>query len=70
MAITRHRYHYDQAFHLLVDTLIAQICQCRYTPSEMRDAALLASIIYAEKNIGANVIYTREVTNWLEGREK
>jgi len=38
-------------FRSLVDTMVANINQCNYTPSEMREAALLASIIYEELTV-------------------
>ena len=40
-----HRYHTDPKFHALVDLMVGHIEQCNYTPSEMRGAAVLASII-------------------------
>lgn len=46
----RDRYHSDPAFKMLVDMMVHHIFQCQYTPSEMREAAMLASIIYEELN--------------------
>ena len=40
------RYESDSNFHMLVDALESQIHACHYTPSELREAALLASIHY------------------------
>ena len=42
----RERYHNDPQFHMLVDYMTAAIHRCDFTPSEMREAALLASINY------------------------
>jgi phenylpropionate dioxygenase-like ring-hydroxylating dioxygenase large terminal subunit len=47
----RDRYHNDPDFHRLVDHMVSAIYSCQYTPSEMREAALLASIIYESQNI-------------------
>ena len=38
------RYRNDPQFKQLVDQMIAHIMNLDYTPSEMRDAAMLASI--------------------------
>jgi hypothetical protein len=51
VATLRERYHNDPEFHMLVDTLVHQISTCRFTPSEIREAGILASIIYEEHNI-------------------
>jgi len=47
----RERYMHDRQFAALVNMMCAYIHQCHYTPSEMRDAAILASIIYEEQTI-------------------
>ncbi|MFA5346430.1 MAG: hypothetical protein WC315_09190 [Candidatus Omnitrophota bacterium] len=44
-------------FHQLVDYMVVTIEQCNYAPSEMREAAILASIIYAERHIDSRIIY-------------
>lgn len=40
------RYRDDPQFHALVDTMYASICALNYTPSEMRDAVMLAALKY------------------------
>jgi hypothetical protein len=40
------RYLYDPQFKTLVDFMVNTIIERKYTPSEMRDAAMLASIKY------------------------
>ena len=46
----REKYLNDNMYRVLVDMMVEQIDQCNYTPSEMREAAVLASIIYEERN--------------------
>jgi hypothetical protein len=64
----RERYYHDNAFHTLVDTLVNNIIACNYTPSELREAVILASIIYHEMHSQTHFL-PREVINWLEGKE-
>ena len=45
----RKRYQTDPVFKALVDTMTAAIVKCQYTPSEMREAAIMASIKYEEQ---------------------
>lgn len=51
MKTMRDRYQHDAAFKALVDMMVAHIQDCKYTPSEMREAAILASIMYEEHNV-------------------
>ena len=44
----REKYHRDPAYRTLVDMMVSHILKADYTPSEMREAAILASIIYEE----------------------
>ena len=50
MDTPRERYQKDNHFKVLVDTMVAHIHHCNFSPSEMREAAILASIIYEEHN--------------------
>ena len=40
------RYNHDVQFRHLVDSLYVQIREARYTPTEIREAAMLAQIHY------------------------
>jgi hypothetical protein len=51
MNTPRSKYQLDPHYKALVDTMVASIKDCNYTPSEMREAAMLASIIYEENNV-------------------
>ena len=42
----KDRYENDLSYKTLVDTMTALIHKCKLTPSEMREAAVLASIHY------------------------
>lgn len=47
----RERYNSDPTFHTLVDMMVAFIFDAKFTPSEMREAAILASIIYEQESM-------------------
>ena len=47
------RYTRDPQFRYLVNALECAIHQCRYSPSELREAALLASIRYESYQVRA-----------------
>lgn len=61
----RDRYYKDNYFHTLVDMMVAQIQDCNFTPSEMREAAILASIIYEEHNLRDYTIVEQEMEGAL-----
>ena len=45
------RYKNDPMFRALVDNLRHQIMEARYTPTEIREAAMLAQIMYEEMTL-------------------
>lgn len=47
----RERYLTDAAFHHLVDTMLAAIKGGVYTPSEVREAAILAQVIHESETV-------------------
>lgn len=49
--LTRDRYYNDSAFKVLVDQLVYLIERGQFTPTETREAAMLAQVIYEERNI-------------------
>lgn len=55
----RHRYETDAQFHKLVDMMLAVIEQAQFTPTEIREAAMLAQIIYESTHIRP-IFFTRE----------
>ena len=51
------RYQRDASFRTLVDLLESLVHQARYSPSELREASLLACIHYGRIAICSRVIY-------------
>jgi hypothetical protein len=45
------RYNEDPTFHVLVDMIYAEYERLRYTPSEIRDAAMVAAIRFEMMHI-------------------
>ena len=65
MKTPREKYQNDNAYRLLVDTMVAQIIDAKFTPSEMREASLLASIMYAEMNVNPQCVMLEEMEQAL-----
>lgn len=65
MKTPRDKYYNDPNFKSLVDMMCAYICNCDFTPSEMRQAAVLASIKYEETNIDRVYIVDRKLEEAL-----
>jgi hypothetical protein len=64
------RYHSDAQFANLVEMMINHIINAHYTPSEMRDAAIMASIIYESRyNHDGRIMANQDVRNFLDGVE-
>lgn len=61
----RERYQTDPQFHQLIDMMTAAIERCDFTPSEMREAALLASIQYEELHIRTRYVVRPELEEAL-----
>ena len=77
MMTIRDKYLSDTQFHALVDTMVAYINQAEFTPTEMRQAAVLASIIYSERHVRRIYPVTREMeealsvfTKYLESEDR
>jgi hypothetical protein len=49
--LPRDRYRRDASFRKLVDIMVSMIIKSEFSPSEMREAAVLASTIYEERII-------------------
>lgn len=66
----RQRFQSDPQFAALVKAMAAHIEACNFTPSEIREAAILASILYMEKHIDHPYIAIKDVTDWLNNHEE
>jgi len=77
------RYEQDSGFRRLVDMMVAMIVRADYTPSELRQAAIYASIKYGNMQISTHPIeldrqacnHLRALRGWLNeetehGRER
>lgn len=51
MLSPRDRYQHDHMFRHLVDSLYVAIEAAQYTPTEIREAAMLAQIMYEEQRL-------------------
>ncbi len=56
MMSTTERYRTDAQFRQLVDFLYSSIDQAQFTPTEIREAAMLAHILYEERRIRPIII--------------
>lgn len=61
----QERYERDPQFRTLVDTLHAAIQRCQYTPTEIREAAMLAAIHY--DSYTTRRLFVADVTGAGEG---
>jgi hypothetical protein len=74
MKTPRDKYQSDNHFKTLVDTMVEYIRKCNFSPSEMREAAILASIIYEEYRMNYNPVIVnnkmekalREIERYLD----
>lgn len=57
------RYLRDPAFKQLVDMMEHMVHTCKFSPSEMREAALLASIRFEMATLRSRVIYVDSFGN-------
>ena len=56
MLTVEERYQTDPMFHTLVDIMYNMIVQAKFTPSELRDAAMLAAIRYEMSRVRSNYV--------------
>jgi hypothetical protein len=72
MMSPRERYQQDPAFHQLVDMMYYHIELANFTPTELREAALLAAIMYANHHPAPNIFLTDAegtIDRWLTVKE-
>jgi len=51
------RYHNDATFHAVVDAMLKILDDYQLSPSEMRDAVMLASINFEQRRCRTTVLY-------------
>lgn len=61
MKTPREKYLNDPSYANLVNTLVGFINDCHYTPSEIREASILASILYEENRINKTCIIEENI---------
>ena len=73
MKSIRDRYLTDAAFHYVVDSMRALISGAQLTPSEVREAAMLACIIEEERRPARPIVLTddevRMLTDYLRRQD-
>lgn len=60
MKSVTERYQTDPTFRQLVDMLYSSIDHAQFTPSEVREAAMLAHILYEERRIRPMILTDNE----------
>jgi len=67
MMSPRERYLNDAQFRALVDVMLFQIEQANFTPTEIREAAMLAAIIYSQTHVTRYFVpIPHELRDWME----
>ena len=66
MQSMEQRYKNDIRFHTMVDMMEQQIAECLYTPSEIREAAVLASIHFEMNRTSRIVLFDLETEKALK----
>ena len=62
------RYRDDAAFRTMVDQLRACIDRAEFTPSEIREAAMLAQILYEETRLRPMMIEALQDRPWGDSK--
>lgn len=60
MITPQEKYLTDPDYKMLVDWMVAHIEKCNYTPSEMREASILASIKHEQMQVIPNIKLIKE----------
>jgi DNA-binding CsgD family transcriptional regulator len=63
----RERYQTDPQFHALVEYILHFLYEARFSPTELREAAMLAAIIYDQQNPAPPMLMKQEedILRWL-----
>ena len=60
MKTPREKYQNDPAYSQMVNLMVSYLHQCQFTPSEMREMAVLASTIH-EEHMGKSIIISNDL---------
>jgi hypothetical protein len=63
MMTVEERYRTDPVFNRLVSMMVSQLEDYYFTPTELRQAAMLASIIFAQTRTELQMPYSEEIEN-------
>lgn len=71
MKSPQERYYSDPQFHALVDLMLHYVIEAQFTPTELREAAMLAAIRYSQMYPAPQrlIMAESEVEKWLIGKE-
>ena len=68
MMTPRERYQRDPAFARLVKTVYASLERCEFTPTELREAVILAAIMQIEHRGSPNYLLRAEMALFLDAK--
>lgn len=63
------RYQRDAEFHALVETIRAALAGGRYTPTELREAVILAATLHEQTTLRSWFIEDRDVASFLRRQQ-
>lgn len=70
MMSATQRYRDDAAFRQLVDLLYSQIDNAQFSPTEIREAAMLAHILYEERRLKPMMFADPEMLREIRDKER
>ena len=70
MRTPREKYQNDPTYATLVNILVSYIDTCQFTPSELREASILASIIHEENKSYHTTFIKKDDTEVIESLNK
>ena len=59
MMTVRERYQSDPMFHAIVDMLLQELQRSQFTPTELREAVILAATIHESQTVRPPCMLTR-----------
>lgn len=59
------RYKSDPHYHAIVSTFYKMIAEGKFTPSELREASILAATMYEMDHVHHRIRYPPHVAEWM-----